>query len=568
MAKEEYGIHKYYKSFSGTDTLAFILMPGSSPVCIGSLTTISYSMFRNKKPVINIGRTNINGVTRGSRIFAGTMIFTLINQHWLRELQEELDWLGDFEELKVDELPLFDIMIVSANEYGSYVTMYIYGIDFTDEAQTISVEDLFTENTFSFVARDISTFKAGNMQRNKPIVSSVKLKNDNQILQKYFILDSSNTSIQEAAKLEQDFTISRLQNMAKKEKKYVLARDLYLSTSKFLIGNDVSDVQEKINETKLFDPIPVNGIYDEKTKEAVSKLQSHAGFNITGIVDQKLYNYLYEFVDNKNGLRTGIIINKNGTFVYKKMSLASNIVATKAYKQQVELIDIDASNEDGYFQRWYKISEGYVVEEDVYSYYHTGSIIEFPTLQYEDKNAYVTLVQTALSNIYPESFAHFTGILDSITESFIKKLQKENGLSATGIVDYSTWLLLQSLAGNISNTISSDNFKLIFKTPPGEYNIDASNVISKLPSFDVEASCNNPINIKLSAVCIYDDSNTSTYTKMVTVKELTTLSLNDLVKAFMYNPKYGKIPRQIDYVIYPYNKTPYKWTFKYGIGGE
>ena len=250
------------------------------------------------------------------------------------------------------------------------------------------------------------------------------------------------------------------------------------------------------------------------------------------------------------------------------MSLASNIVATKAYKQQVELIDIDASNEDGYFQRWYKISEGYVVEEDVYSYYHTGSIIEFPTLQYEDKNAYVTLVQTALSNIYPESFAHFTGILDSITESFIKKLQEENGLSATGIVDYSTWLLLQSLAGNISNTISSDNFKLTFKTPPGEYNIDASNVISKLPSFDVEASCNNPINIKLSAVCIYDDSDTNTYTKMVTVKESTTLSLNDLVKAFMYNPKYGKIPRQIDYIIYPYNKTPYKWTFKYGIGGE
>ena len=90
MAKEEYGIHKYYKSFSGTDTLAFILMPGSSPVCIGSLTTISYSMFRNKKPVINIGRTNINGVTRGSRIFAGTMIFTLINQNWLRELQEKM----------------------------------------------------------------------------------------------------------------------------------------------------------------------------------------------------------------------------------------------------------------------------------------------------------------------------------------------------------------------------------------------------------------------------------------------------------------------------------------------
>lgn len=567
MAKEEYGIHKYYKSFSGTDTLAFILMPGSSPVCIGSLTTISYSMFRNKKPVINIGRTNINGVTRGSRIFAGTMIFTLINQHWLRELQEELDWLGNFEELKVDELPLFDIMIVSANEYGSYVTMYIYGIDFTDEAQTISVEDLFTENTFSFVARDISTFKAGNVQRNKPVVSSVRLKNDNQILQKYFILDSSVTSIQEAAKLEQEFTVSRLQNMAKQDKKHVLLRDLYLSTSRFLIGNDVSDIQEKINNTKLFDPIPVNGTYDETTKEAVCKLQSYAGFDITGIVDQKLYNYLYEFVDNKNGIRTGIVINKNGTFVYKEMSLSSNIVATKTYRQQIELINVDASSEDGYFQRWYKTSEGYVVEEDVYSSYYTGSVIEFPTLQYGDTSVYATLVQTALSNIYPD-FASFTGTIDAMTESLIKKLQQENGLAVTGIVDYSTWLLLQTLAGNISNTMSSDNFKLTFKTPPGEYNIDASNVISKIQSFDVEASCNNPINIKLSTICTYDDSTTKTYTKMFTVKEPKTLSLNDLKKAFMYNPEYGKIPKQIDYVIYPYNKTPYKWTFKYGMGGE
>ena len=564
---KEYGTHKFYKSFSGTDTLAFILMPGSNPVCIGSLTTISYSMFRNKKPVINIGRTNINGVTRGSRIFAGTMIFTLINQHWLRELQEELDWLGNFEELKVDELPLFDIMIVSANEYGSYVTMYIYGIDFTDEAQTISVEDLFTENTFSFVARDISTFKAGNVQKSKPTVSPVRLKSDNKMLQKYFILDSSNISIQEAAKLEQEFTISRLQNMAKKEKKYTLTRELYLSTSRFLIGNDILDVQEKINATKLFEPIPTNGIYDEKTKEAVCKLQSHAGFNITGIVDEKLYNYLYEFVDNKNGIRTGIVINKSGTFVYKEMSLNSNIVATKTYKEQISLIEADTSNEDGYFQRWYKTSEGYVVEEDVYSSYYTGSVIEFPTLQYGDTSVYATLVQTALSNIYPD-FVSFTGTIDAVTESLIKKLQKENGLNSTGIVDYSTWLLLQSLAGNISNTMSSDNFKLTFKTPPGEYEMNASSAISKIPMFDVEASCNNPINIKLSTICIYDDSTSKTYTKMLTVKELQTLSLNDLKKAFMYNPEYGKIPKQIDYVIYPYNKTPYKWTIKYGMGGE
>ena len=99
MGKAEYNfISNYYKSFSGTDTLVFILMPGSNPVVLGSITTVSYSAYRTKQPVINLGRTNINGITRGSRIFAGTMIFTLINQHWLNELLEtdNLKWLAQY----------------------------------------------------------------------------------------------------------------------------------------------------------------------------------------------------------------------------------------------------------------------------------------------------------------------------------------------------------------------------------------------------------------------------------------------------------------------------------------
>lgn len=564
----QYGIHKFYKSFSGTDTLAFILMPGSKPVCIGSLTTISYSMFRNKKPVINIGRTNINGVTRGSRIFAGTMIFTLINQHWLRELQNELDWLNNLSgELKVDELPLFDIMIVSANEYGSYVTMYIYGIDFTDEAQTISVEDLFTENTFSFVARDISTFKAGNVQRNKPEVSPVRFKDDNKMLQKYFILDSSNTSLDEAAKLEQEYSIAKISKLYKKDKKYTLPRTLYLSTSRLLVGNDVMDVQDKINQTKLFEEIPVNGIYDETTKDAVSKLQSYAGFDIDGTVDERLYSYLYDFTKKDDGIRTGIVINKNGTFVYKGMSLNSDITATKSYRQIVELLSIESSDEDGYFQRWYKTSEGYIVEEDIYSSYYTGSVVEFPKIEYGDNSMYVKLIQNALSLIYPDN-ATFSGIYDADTESLIKRLQRENGLSETGIVDYSTWLLLQSLSGNISNNISDDNFKLEYNAPPGEYEVDAKNIIKNISRFDVKAICTNPVNIKMSTVCIYDKSTSETYSQMITVDGSRILSLGDLKKSFVYNPKYGKLPEQIDYIVYPFNKTPYKWTLKYGYKPE
>ena len=211
MGKAEYNfISNYYKSFSGTDTLVFILMPGSNPVVLGSITTVSYSAYRTKQPVINLGRTNINGITRGSRIFAGTMIFTLINQHWLNELLEtdNLKWLAQYQELKADELPLFDLMVVSANEYGSYVSMFLYGVDITDEGQVVSVEDLFTENTLSFVARDIETFKAGNTTGPNKVFHSSNKNSINEIRLAGFYITNEDEFNERESKLDSnDYTL-------------------------------------------------------------------------------------------------------------------------------------------------------------------------------------------------------------------------------------------------------------------------------------------------------------------------------------------------------------------------
>lgn len=549
-------ISKYYQSFSGTDTLAFIMMPGSSPVVIGSLTTISYSMYRNKKPVINIGRTNINGVTRGSRIFAGTMIFTLINQHWLKELQEQLDWLKGFDELKVDELPLFDIMIVSANEYGNVVSMYIYGIDFTDEAQTISVEDLFTENTFSFVARDISNFKSFK-RKTQAVASSGSRDKRNDFSQKLYVLNSSPIGLDDLAKLEKELTISKLEQLHKDSKKYTLTRNLYFSSSKLMMGNDVAEIQTLLNQTKLMS-IPVNGVFDSVTDEAVRKYQSYIGADINGIVDDKLYNSLANQVVG-NGTQYGIVVNKYGAFVYKHPSLHADIVDTKSYKEQVNLHEVVTSDDDE-FHKWYKINTGYVVEEDIYSAYYTGGIIEFPTLEYNDNGSYVTMVQTALSEIYP-NFTGITGLYDYTTQQTIKQLQKENGMNETGIVDNNTWLLLQQLSGNIATKLSNDNFKIELKTSPGIYEISSEDIISKISSFGAKVSCDNSIPVKTSAICIYDDGTSETLTKTVSTKD-SEFNLESFKNAFVYNPKCGKTPIQVDYIIYPYNKKSFKWTIK------
>lgn len=566
-------ISKYYKSFSGTDTLAFIMMPGASPVVIGSLTTISYSMYRNKKPVINIGRTNINGVTRGSRIFAGTMIFTLINQHWLKELQQQGGtWLSNYGytningewvpddnyELRVDELPLFDIMIVSANEYGNYVSMYIYGIDFTDEAQTVSVEDLFTENTFSFIARDVSSFKAGKIGATTVHKASASDASKG-LFQRFYVLNSSLTNFDDLAKLEKELTLSSLKFVKEVGKKYTLARNLYFSSAKTMMGNDVAIIQELLNKTKLM-TIPINGVFDEVTDSAVRKYQSIIKDDIDGIVDDKLYNNL---INGAVGITTrlGVVVNKFGAFVYRNASYQSDIVDTKQYHEQVTIHEyiIDDSPQA---HRWYKTNSGYIAEEDLYSSYYTGNVIEFPRVQYGDSNAYVTMIQSALSQLYP-TYTAITGLYDYTTQEYIKKLQQDNGIFPSGIVDYDTWLLLQSLSGDISNQISEDNFKIELQTLPGVYNLTSENIIDNLSLFNAKVSCDNPINIKATAICIYDNGVSETFTKTIVAKEQQILDLSTFRNAFVYNPKYGKTPKQVDYIIYPYNKKAYKWSIMY-----
>jgi peptidoglycan hydrolase-like protein with peptidoglycan-binding domain len=436
--------------------------------------------------------------------------------------------------------------------------MYIYGVDFTDEAQTISVEDLFTENVFSFVARDISNFKSF-----KPKATAVSKGGSNDVRnafsQKLYVLNSSMINLDDLAKLEKELTLSKIQENKQETKRYTLTRELYHSSSKLMMGNDVADVQELLNKTKLME-IPVNGIFDSVTDEAVRKYQSHIGVDINGVVDDKLYNSLANQVVS-DGTRLGVVVNKYGAFVYKNASLNADIVDTKVYREQVTIHEVVASD-DGNFHRWYKINTGYVLEQDIYSAYHTSNIIEFPTLDYNDSGVYVTMVQSALTRIYP-SYTGITGLYDYTTQAQIKKLQTEHGMNPTGIVDYNTWLLLQTLSDNISTELSNDNFKIDLQTLPGVYNIMSDEILNELSMFSAMVSCDNHINIKTCAIAIYDDGTSETFTKTVSIKDPFVISLQDFRNAFVYSPKHGKTPRQVDYIIYPYNKKSYKWTIMY-----
>ena len=580
MATKEYtSISNYYRTFSGTDTLAFIMLPGIMPIVLGSVTTISYSMFRNKKPVINIGRTNINGVTRGSRIYAGTMVFTLINQHWIRDIQEagtEVKqnndgterwfaydtWLAKIKDLKADELPLFDIMLVSANEYGSAVTMYIYGIDFTDEGQTLSVEDLFTENTFSFIARDVSTFK-----RFDPLTGVVKAHGGIQnvyagISQKFHVLDSSDTSLDDLAALENEFVMNEIQNKyTYKEMRYLPEGELKYSTTKLMISGTVAEIQEMLNNIGHPYELDVNGVFDEHMDQVIRIFQSNNGLDVTGIVDIRTYNAIVN-KSNEEGTdeRTAVVVNKNGALVYQRPSTFSNVVDTKPYNTTVNILEIVSNEDEGPFMEFYKTKTGYVDVTDMYSSLYEAGVIEFPTLKYNSQGNYVKMAQSMLSIIFP-NYNNISGVFDQEMKILIKQLQKQNNLLETGEINYETWLILKSLSGS-KNTASDDNFKIQYSQPPGDYVLDKRNMSQELENFTINASCENLTNAKIVLVSKYKNGQQEIASSSLEIKEDKKVSLNKFTNSFIYNIEQGQMPDSVDFFIYPYNKRPYKWTFR------
>lgn len=146
-----------YTSFAGTDIIACINLPGQKPKVIGELQTISYSSYRPTQPVYALGQNNAKGVVRGARTIAGSLIFTVFDRHVLYDAIKEYNASRDVAcgIYKADELPGFDVTVNFMNEYGQSARLVIYGVHLISEGQTMSIEDMITENTMEYVAMDI-----------------------------------------------------------------------------------------------------------------------------------------------------------------------------------------------------------------------------------------------------------------------------------------------------------------------------------------------------------------------------------------------------------------------------
>lgn len=142
----------------------------ASPVQLKNLQTLSYQIHTDKQPVRAVGHKFPKSYSAGQSLIAGSMIFTIEDQHPLIDLIDTYNTslrINSNASVKrssaiADQLPPFNATILAVNELGSAAITYIKGIQFINDGNVMSIQDILTESTLSFVATDIDIMRSLN----------------------------------------------------------------------------------------------------------------------------------------------------------------------------------------------------------------------------------------------------------------------------------------------------------------------------------------------------------------------------------------------------------------------
>lgn len=166
-------------NISDTNNFAKVVVknePAEMYIWLGSVISISYSVYRNKKAVHSLGHKVISGFASGPRYVAGTIIKTMFLEDdlilGLQQLRDKLKNASQYADhlailnmastpesnsnLMLDDILSCDIIVLYASEYQSnMIKEVITGATFINNGQVMSVNDMITETTISYIAQDV-----------------------------------------------------------------------------------------------------------------------------------------------------------------------------------------------------------------------------------------------------------------------------------------------------------------------------------------------------------------------------------------------------------------------------
>lgn len=151
-----------FHSFSGAETRVTASINGIS-IPLNDITTLSYSVYRDKYEVKTLGNSNVRGRTRGSRTVAGTIIFIHTAEHPLLKLMNSkavrTTFSGSYysdEIIPMDLTMTFIQQTTENNQAANLVSrITLRGVEFTTEAATWSIHQPMTELTVQYVALSV-----------------------------------------------------------------------------------------------------------------------------------------------------------------------------------------------------------------------------------------------------------------------------------------------------------------------------------------------------------------------------------------------------------------------------
>lgn len=119
------------------------------------IQTLSITTRRSVSPVRRLGEATPAHYTRGPRTIAGSALFIFLQEDVLLDLfrKTRVDSYDGEPSFVMDRLPPFNILITGANEFGHQIEGALFGVTLLASGMTLSIDDLFTEQQFTWVAR-------------------------------------------------------------------------------------------------------------------------------------------------------------------------------------------------------------------------------------------------------------------------------------------------------------------------------------------------------------------------------------------------------------------------------
>lgn len=206
---------KQAQTWSGSDVRVVFTLPTTSPAFNpGSsflesvqLQTITMSSASSLFPVRRCGEAKAQDYTKGTRTFAGSMVFSIIGEDPLQRLFS-IDALRSSmrtdDSWHIDQMPPLDCILLFSNEFGANGIQVIQGIQFSNWGQTVSIDDMYLESTYSYIADHITPFLSYNEFAPSKTTENAILSKISSIIKQNSIQES--TPDEALAKMSREFS--------------------------------------------------------------------------------------------------------------------------------------------------------------------------------------------------------------------------------------------------------------------------------------------------------------------------------------------------------------------------